>query len=117
MVLAAAACCRNTGNWVVVWRIEESEEMRDRQPGSLSHFQGAVPWRSPTTEDLGLQFGCLLDWWHEQRHKALEQRQAHVVVDQVLYQLDGWRRREMLGRPCVLPNLPYLLPCCLCHLS
>lgn len=113
MVLAAAACCRNTGSWVVIWRTEESEEMRDHQPGSLSCFQRAVPQRSPTTEDPGLQLGCLLDRWYEQGHKALEQRQAHVVVDQVLYQLDGWRRREMPGRPCVLPNPAHLSPRCL----
>lgn len=113
IVLAAAACCRNTGSWVVIWRIEESEERRDHQPGSLSHFQGAVPWRSPTTEDPGLQFGCFLDWRDEHGYEALEQRQAHVVVDQVFYQLDGWGRREMLERPVVLPNPPYLSPCCL----
>lgn len=29
MVLAAAACFKNTGSWVVTWRIDDSEETRD----------------------------------------------------------------------------------------
>lgn len=61
--------------------------------------------RHRTVEDFGLQFAGLLEGRYQQLHKALEQRLAHVVVDQVLDQLDGWGRAEALGKPDA-PNPP-----------
>lgn len=74
-----------------------------RWEGPASQGQSLAPQpqseRLPTVEDLGLQFARLLDGWYQQLHEAFEQRLAHVIVDQVLDQLDGWGTAEALGRP------------------
>lgn len=81
---------------------------------ALSLLQGQPRIRSPTSEDLGLQFGSFLDGWDKQCHKALEQRQSHVIVDQVLYQLDGWGGQRCWRGPWS-SRTHYLLLCSLHH--
>lgn len=84
--------------------------LEDPSPSSSTLPRRGPPPRSqriPTADDLGLLFAGLLEGRYQQRHEALEQRRAHVVVDQVLDQLDGWGRQgRWRGPPLHCPPSP-----------